>query len=154
MKALLFHKFRNICIKTILWTRKTNCFTIFVLRNFRRKAIQTVSIIYVVPRPRKWGLPTFCKFLAICSKFYFAEKNDDLCWLPATFTDVLYVIPPHKKYLGRSISQQRIWKLFGINVVFFLTNLGIVLPMSLESQLLKTHRCGTDARAYVTMEEL
>ena len=41
MKALLFHKFRNICIKT----RNTNCFTIFVHRNFRRKAIQTVSII-------------------------------------------------------------------------------------------------------------
>ena len=38
MKALLFHKFRNICIKTIFWTRKTNCFTIFVLRNFRRKS--------------------------------------------------------------------------------------------------------------------
>ena len=30
MKALLFHKFRNICIKTILWTRNTNCFTIFL----------------------------------------------------------------------------------------------------------------------------
>ena len=37
MKALVFHKFRNICIKTILWTRNTNCFTIFVHRNFRRK---------------------------------------------------------------------------------------------------------------------
>ena len=30
MKALVFHKFRNIFIKTILWTMNTNCFTIFV----------------------------------------------------------------------------------------------------------------------------
>ena len=30
LKALLFHKYKNICIKTILWTRNTNCFTIFV----------------------------------------------------------------------------------------------------------------------------
>ena len=38
MKALLFYKFRNICIKKTLWTRKTNCFTIFVHRNFRTKS--------------------------------------------------------------------------------------------------------------------
>ena len=25
----MFHKFKNICITTILWTRNTNCFTIF-----------------------------------------------------------------------------------------------------------------------------
>ena len=30
MKALLFDKFKNICISTILWTRNTNRFTICV----------------------------------------------------------------------------------------------------------------------------
>ena len=40
MKALLFRKFRNICKKTILWTRNTNCFTIFVnIRTLGEKAI-------------------------------------------------------------------------------------------------------------------
>ena len=47
MKALLFHKFRNICITTKLWTRNTNYFTIFVqyIGTKGEKAIQTVSII-------------------------------------------------------------------------------------------------------------
>ena len=52
MKALLFHKFRNICIKTILWTRNTNCFTIFLLRNFRRKSHSDCEY-HIVPWPRK-----------------------------------------------------------------------------------------------------
>ena len=55
MKALLFHKFRNICIKTILWTRNTNCFTIFVHWNFRRKGHSDCEY-HLVPRPHKWGL--------------------------------------------------------------------------------------------------
>ena len=59
MKALLFHKFKNICIKTILWTRNTNCFTIFVHRNFRRKSHSDCEY-HIVPRPRKWGLIIFC----------------------------------------------------------------------------------------------
>ena len=47
MKALLFHKIRNICIKTILWTRKTNLsFSLFMFfETSGEKAIQTVSII-------------------------------------------------------------------------------------------------------------
>ena len=55
MKALLFHKFRNICINTILWTRNTNCFTIFVHRSFRRKSHSDCEY-HRVPRPRKLGL--------------------------------------------------------------------------------------------------
>ena len=60
MKALLFHEFRNICIETILWTRKTNCFTIFLPRNFRRKSHSNCEY-HIVPGPRKWGLN--CVFL-------------------------------------------------------------------------------------------
>ena len=45
MKALLFHIFKNICIKTILWTRNTNCFTIFVIGTLGENANQTVNII-------------------------------------------------------------------------------------------------------------
>ena len=57
MRALLFHKFKNLCIKTILWTRNTNCFTISVHRNFRRKVHSKLWVSYtVVPRPCKWGL--------------------------------------------------------------------------------------------------
>ena len=40
------------------WTRNTNCFTIFVHRNYRRYgqwAIQSCEY-HIVPRPRKWGL--------------------------------------------------------------------------------------------------
>ena len=35
-----------ICIKTILWTRNTNCFTIFVHRNFRRKGHSKLWVSY------------------------------------------------------------------------------------------------------------
>ena len=47
MKALVFHKFRNICINVYvyIWTMNTNCFTIFVQGTLGEKAIQTVSII-------------------------------------------------------------------------------------------------------------
>ena len=55
MQALLFHKFKNICIKTTLWTRNTNCFTIFVHRNFRRKSHSDCEY-HLVPWLRKWGL--------------------------------------------------------------------------------------------------
>ena len=44
MKALLFHTFKNIYIKTILWTRNTNCFTILYIGTLGEKAIQTLSI--------------------------------------------------------------------------------------------------------------
>ena len=54
MKALLFHNFKNICIKTILWTRNTNCFTIFVNRNFRRKGHSPRCQYHIDPRPSKW----------------------------------------------------------------------------------------------------
>ena len=61
MKALFFHKFKNICIKTIFWTRNTNCFTIFVHRIFRRNCIQNCEY-HIIPQPRKWGLMLFfCK---------------------------------------------------------------------------------------------
>ena len=53
MKVLLFHKFKNICRKTILWTRDTNCFTIFVHRNFRRYGHTQSCEYHIVPRPRK-----------------------------------------------------------------------------------------------------
>ena len=57
MKALLFHKFKNICIKTMLWTMNTRCLTIFVHRNFRRKVNSKLWVSYsIVPRPCKWGL--------------------------------------------------------------------------------------------------
>ena len=53
VKALLFHKIKNICKKTILLNWNTNCFTIFVLRNFRRKGHSKLS------QPCKWGLKGF-----------------------------------------------------------------------------------------------
>ena len=57
MKALLFHKFKNICIKGILWTRNTNCFTIFVRRNFRRKGHSKLRVSYSpTAMYSKWGL--------------------------------------------------------------------------------------------------
>ena len=45
MKALLFDKFKNICVKTILWTRNTNCSLFVNIGTLGEKAIQTVSII-------------------------------------------------------------------------------------------------------------
>ena len=49
MKALLFHKFK----KTILWTRNTNCFTIFVhMRILGEKTIQSCEY-HIVPQPGK-----------------------------------------------------------------------------------------------------
>ena len=46
MKALVFHKFKNICIKTILWTRNTNYFTTFVHRILKEiRPFKAVSII-------------------------------------------------------------------------------------------------------------
>ena len=44
MKALLFHKFRNIYIKTILWTRNTTVSLFLYIGTKQEKAIQTVSI--------------------------------------------------------------------------------------------------------------
>ena len=55
----MFHKFRIICIKTILWTRNANCFTIFVHRNLRRNGIQSCEY-HIVPGPRKWGFKALC----------------------------------------------------------------------------------------------
>ena len=53
MKALLFHKFKNMCIKTILWTRNTNGFTIFVhIGTLGEKTIQSCEY-HIVPRPCK-----------------------------------------------------------------------------------------------------
>ena len=68
MNALVFHKFKNICtgIKTMLWTRNTNCFTIFVHRNFRRKCHSDCEY-HIVPRPRKWGLR---KVLTIIIRYF------------------------------------------------------------------------------------
>ena len=86
MKALLFHKYRNICIKTILWTRNTYCFTIFVHRKLRRKNHSDCDY-HLVQRPRKWGLKVVntqwlgqqfnSKFYDIQTKYPF-EKNQHL----------------------------------------------------------------------------
>ena len=44
-------------IKTILWTMNTNCLTIFVQRNFRRKS-HSYCEYHIVLRPRNWGWAT------------------------------------------------------------------------------------------------
>ena len=70
MKAL----FKNICIKTILWTRNTNCFTIFVHGNFRRKGHSKLWVSYcIVPRPCKcwWKKPFFVPYLPCTENFTF-----------------------------------------------------------------------------------
>ena len=78
MNALLFHKFRTICIKTILWTRNTNCFTIFVHANFRRKSHPDCDY-HIVPRPRKWGSIIIFSLVIIYRRpkkhFYTLQQN-------------------------------------------------------------------------------
>ena len=55
-------------LKTILWTRNTNCFSIFVHRNLRRNGIQNCEY-HIVPRPRKWGLIKYSiNFVALLTK--------------------------------------------------------------------------------------
>ena len=61
MKAVLFHKFKSICIKTILWTRTTNCFTIFVhvCTTFGEMAIQSCEDHLVLHGHVKEGPSTY-----------------------------------------------------------------------------------------------
>ena len=51
MKALLFHKLKNICIKTILWTIGIETFSLFLyIGTLGEKAIQSYEY-HIVPRP-------------------------------------------------------------------------------------------------------
>ena len=109
--ALLFHTFRSICIKTILWTRNTICFTIFVHRNFRRKSHSDCEY-QIVPRPRKWGL-------IICT--------GSIDWLYITFVHV-------------STDVYRLWPYFlyvNVNVIHFVY---LILALRTENTVFLTHR--------------
>ena len=86
MKALLFHKFKNICIKTIFWTRNPNCLYLVTLGE---KAIQSCEY-HKVPRPRKWGFkgdvsqrfhldPFLYNYCAV-SRFLFNSNNSANLW--------------------------------------------------------------------------
>ena len=56
MKALLFHKFKNICMKTILWTIGIQNVSLFLyIGTLGEIALQNYEY-HIVPRPRKKGL--------------------------------------------------------------------------------------------------
>ena len=53
MKALLFHKFKNICMKTILWTIGIQNVSLFLyIGTLGEIALQNCEY-HIVPRPRK-----------------------------------------------------------------------------------------------------
>ena len=87
----LFHKFRNICIKTILWNRNKYCFTIFVHRNFRRKNHSDCEY-HIVPRPRKWGLKNFSEteYFVLLLNFFSDQIKFKLSWKFLNFLILTY----------------------------------------------------------------
>ena len=98
MKALLFHKFRNICIKTILWNRNKYCFTIFVHRNFRRKNHSDCEY-HIVPRPRKWGLKNSSEteYFVLLLNFFSDQIKFKLSWKFLNFLILTYSTAGKKK---------------------------------------------------------
>ena len=55
MKALLFDKFKNICVKTILCILGIQIVSLFLyIWTWREMAIQSCEY-HIVPLPRKWG---------------------------------------------------------------------------------------------------
>ena len=109
MKALVFHKFRNICIKTILWNMNTNCFTIFVHRTFRWKSHSACKyhtvlshgrVIEGFKRPNNWksNEPNWkllqCLLLLLCAKRCWLLRNilSTECWKISVDTLVQYAV--------------------------------------------------------------
>ena len=133
MKALLFHNFKNICIKTTFWTRNTNCFTILYIRTFEKNAIQTVSIIQsqgrvnegppfsvlltmrLIPGPLTLQVTYFCQYdCCLIDKAWFRILNMYACWY-REFQNNINEVKKNRKRRG----QIKCYLLRFANMIFF-----------------------------------